>query len=114
MGTETNRNRYMNNIDSSSHYKKPSDFRGGILADMMGLGKTLSMISLVAHDKVLGKESRLLDANGTVLGKGTLIVVPPSCEYSGGYYLNLTIDPLQCYRTGRMNSRGRSPTAWQR
>ncbi|KAL7822903.1 SNF2 family N-terminal domain-containing protein [Trichoderma gracile] len=39
---------YHNVITGESQVVPPSDTRGGILADMMGLGKTLSILSLVA------------------------------------------------------------------
>ncbi|KAH0560094.1 hypothetical protein GP486_003387 [Trichoglossum hirsutum] len=41
---------YTNNITQDTQSDAPLQFRGGILADHMGLGKTLSMISLIAHD----------------------------------------------------------------
>ncbi|KAH7147056.1 SNF2 family N-terminal domain-containing protein [Dactylonectria estremocensis] len=44
----------------------------------MGLGKTLSIISLIAHDKVLEKESGPVKSSGKILGRGTLLVLPPS------------------------------------
>ncbi|KAI4140230.1 MAG: hypothetical protein L6R39_005889 [Caloplaca ligustica] len=40
---------YYNVITGQEEHKKPPECLGGILADMMGLGKTLSILSLVAH-----------------------------------------------------------------
>lgn len=44
--------RYCNNIFKSKDHSPPAIFRGGILSDQMGLGKTLSMLALIANDKV--------------------------------------------------------------
>lgn len=41
---------YINNITEDAQIDPPPQFRGGILADHMGLGKTLSMIALIASD----------------------------------------------------------------
>ncbi|KAI9805968.1 MAG: hypothetical protein M1825_000582 [Sarcosagium campestre] len=38
---------YMNVITGKAEKAKPADIRGGILADMMGLGKTLSVLALM-------------------------------------------------------------------
>ncbi|KAL8941565.1 MAG: hypothetical protein Q9216_002155 [Gyalolechia sp. 2 TL-2023] len=40
---------YYNVITGQEEHIKPSESLGGILADMMGLGKTLSILSLVVH-----------------------------------------------------------------
>ena len=45
--------KYFNNITGESQDKRPPEFRGGILADAMGLGKTLSLLSLIALDSEL-------------------------------------------------------------
>jgi SNF2 family DNA or RNA helicase len=66
----------MNNISGASQYISPPDFRGGILADSMGCGKTLSMIALIAHDGIM--TTREIDLSKE---KTTLVVVPPSCEF---------------------------------
>ena len=42
---------YRNNITGHIQFEEPVDFKGGILADDMGLGKSLSIISLVAADR---------------------------------------------------------------
>jgi SWI/SNF-related matrix-associated actin-dependent regulator of chromatin subfamily A3 len=41
---------YINNITQDTRDEPLPEFRGGILADHMGLGKSLSMISLIASD----------------------------------------------------------------
>ncbi|KAG7402421.1 putative SWI/SNF-related matrix-associated actin-dependent regulator of chromatin subfamily A member 3-like 1 [Fusarium oxysporum f. sp. rapae] len=64
---------FVNNVSGASQYVSPPDFRGGILADSMGYGKTLSMIALIAHDRnVMTNKPSVLDT------KTTLVVVPPS------------------------------------
>lgn len=40
----------MNKISNIAQPNEPSQFRGGIIADPMGLGKTLTMIALIATD----------------------------------------------------------------
>ena len=56
------------------------DFRGGILADQMGLGKSLSMIALIASDRdqqlSLGRQM----SHGNNVG-ATLIVVRAPREW---------------------------------
>ena len=42
--------RYINNVTGESQFHPPPKFCGGILADAMGLGKTLSIIALIASD----------------------------------------------------------------
>ncbi|KAF4126754.1 Superfamily II DNA or RNA helicase, SNF2 family [Geosmithia morbida] len=46
--TPTHERRYYNVITQHAQREPPPETRGGILADMMGLGKTLSILSLVA------------------------------------------------------------------
>ncbi|KAF4957354.1 hypothetical protein FSARC_11329 [Fusarium sarcochroum] len=64
---------FVNNVSGASQYESPPDFRGGILADSMGSGKTLSMIALIAHDRVL-----VANRPGIVNTNTTLVIVPPS------------------------------------
>lgn len=70
---------FVSNISGDAQRQPPQDFRGGIIADPMGFGKSLTMIALVAHDKagVVGSHAPV------VLGpnRTTLLVVPPSCEF---------------------------------
>ncbi|EFX76212.1 hypothetical protein DAPPUDRAFT_322554 [Daphnia pulex] len=55
----------------ASNYPNQSYFVGGILADHMGLGKTLSMISPIASQKenqpILPSDSNINDPNGETL-----------------------------------------------
>lgn len=66
----------------NSSYHLPFSFKGGILADQMGLGKSLSMLALIASDI----EASNLQANAVATShkqqsaKSTLLVVPLSGE----------------------------------
>ncbi|KAI0190821.1 SNF2 family N-terminal domain-containing protein [Astrocystis sublimbata] len=67
---------FVNLVSGSHQSKPPPDFLGGIVADPMGLGKTLTMIALVATDLL---EADFVD---TEISEGntsntTLIVLPP-------------------------------------
>ncbi len=59
------------NVTEGSGYSRPGDLRGGALADTMGLGKTLSVICLLAMDWSHCPR----DSSGQ---RPTLLVVPPS------------------------------------
>jgi SNF2 family DNA or RNA helicase len=67
----------------SGHYQsdEPLNFYGGIMADPMGLGKTLTMIALVATDldrkANVGADITMSgDENNSV--SATLVIVPPT------------------------------------
>lgn len=55
----TNQTFYYNVITRQNESQPPRDTLGGILADMMGLGKTLSILSLVTSTKALAEEWRV-------------------------------------------------------
>lgn len=59
--------------------EEPEEFSGGIIADPMGLGKTLTMISLVASD-VQPRES-VMNVDDAATSATTLIIVPPPCKW---------------------------------
>ncbi|KAH6869114.1 SNF2 family N-terminal domain-containing protein [Thelonectria olida] len=67
---------YINNVSGSSQHAAPPDFRGGIIADSMGSGKTLAMIALIAHDRIV--MANCLDESTSHRVETTLVVVPPS------------------------------------
>ena len=61
---------YINTITGRRQYKPPPCFRGGLLIDAPGLGKSLSIIALIAAD-------RAKNPNST-----TLLIVPKSCKHA--------------------------------
>ncbi|TGJ82686.1 hypothetical protein E0Z10_g6083 [Xylaria hypoxylon] len=67
---------FINLISNSHQYKEPLQFLGGIIADPMGLGKTLTMIALIATDlqgaDFVDNQVPQDECNNT-----TLVVVPP-------------------------------------
>ncbi|KAI8950617.1 SNF2 family N-terminal domain-containing protein [Xylaria longipes] len=67
---------FVNLISGSHQSKEPPQFLGGIIADPMGLGKTLTMIALVAADL---QEADFVDTeiSEDKASNTTLIVVPP-------------------------------------
>ncbi|KAJ2987230.1 hypothetical protein NUW58_g4621 [Xylaria curta] len=70
---------FVNNIDLTERLDPPPQFSGGILADGMGSGKTLSMISLIAHDIAARNNRPQLVINSCILSpaQSTLVVMPP-------------------------------------
>lgn len=71
-------------VSGDHQLEEPKQFFGGIIADPMGLGKTLAMISLVAAT-VQGlkcDDFRLQGSPDDVENHNpTLIVVPPPCMF---------------------------------
>ncbi|PQE05627.1 hypothetical protein CJF30_00007805 [Rutstroemia sp. NJR-2017a BBW] len=76
--------RYINNITGKKQQTEPPNFRAGLLADQMGLGKSLSMIALIAANQY----SKTEGYQGTELPtiKATLIVVPLSHLGNAAFY----------------------------
>ncbi|KAK2007911.1 hypothetical protein LZ32DRAFT_641022 [Colletotrichum eremochloae] len=73
--------RFINRISGARQTHEPPAFYGGIIADPMGFGKTLAMITLVAsdsHNTALSDAPRLLGVLGEDSCGLTLIVVPPA------------------------------------
>lgn len=71
---------FLNTISHASQPEEPPSFYGGIIADPMGLGKTLTMISLVATDlnatrgKIIHVENEESDRRDV---SATLVIIPP-------------------------------------
>lgn len=66
----------MNRISDSHQKEQPENFQGGIIADPMGLGKTLTMIALAASDLMWASMAPRGNKEFASVGQ-TLVVVPP-------------------------------------
>ncbi|KAK5987284.1 SMARCA3-like protein [Cladobotryum mycophilum] len=71
---------FLNRISATNQVKEPPQFYGGIVADPMGLGKTLSMIALIARDLHLDENdhSSLSEVDKETSSGCTLVIVPPA------------------------------------
>jgi SNF2 family DNA or RNA helicase len=69
-------------ISGDHQLEEPKQFFGGIIADPMGLGKTLTMIALVAETVREHHVGNLGSADNAETNNPTLIVVPPPCMFS--------------------------------
>ncbi|PQE05648.1 hypothetical protein CJF30_00007811 [Rutstroemia sp. NJR-2017a BBW] len=81
---------YTNNIGGYSTDEPLPDFRGGLLADDIGLGKTLSMICLIAANQTHLPASSLLKSILPTVMKTTLLIMPPAYMYESQNYCYLT------------------------
>ena len=68
---------FINRISNASQTEEPPQFYGGIIADPMGLGKTLSMIALIAADLTGYHYGKFASIDDDVSNKTTLVIVPP-------------------------------------
>lgn len=69
-------------ITEMSQKTMPPDCRGGLLADQMGLGKSLSMIALIALNRCKSTGQGIFTSQGYQRRvKSTLIIVPFSREW---------------------------------
>ena len=77
---------YVNKVSGAHQTDAPPLFFGGILADAMGLGKSLTMIALilyglgqqVGHDKQNEQNFEKHNLVSNSRTKPTLLIVPPS------------------------------------
>ena len=80
----TNEVSFFNTILGIQQNVAPPDFRGGILADAPGLGKSLSIIALIASDRHHTNPVNDAKVDQTLLSgdygysAATLLIVPPS------------------------------------
>lgn len=74
---------FTNRISGTHQDEEPTQFYGGIMADPMGLGKTLSMIALIASDTQYSYAdmSPPSGANSEESSGQTLVIVPPPCRF---------------------------------
>jgi len=75
--------RFINTISQLCHEEPPPELNGGIIADPMGLGKTLTMIAMAAMDVDTDKNALAdeeLEAPSRHIVRATLVIVPPSRE----------------------------------
>ncbi|RFN51448.1 alpha-1,6-mannosyltransferase subunit [Fusarium flagelliforme] len=68
---------FLNRVSNASQSEVPPQCYGGIVADPMGLGKTLTMIALVATDLENSGDIMDIDEGCHLDVPATLIVVPP-------------------------------------
>ena len=74
---------YVNRVTGQKQRRTPPEFRGGLLTDAPGLGKTLSVIALIAFNKWEQAQSNDRPPSGSV----TLLVVPKSCKLIASIHL---------------------------
>jgi len=75
--------RFINRVAETRQTDEPPAFYGGVIADPMGLGKTLTMIALIASDAqtlASGDPSSVTGVLGEESCDLTLVIVPPACE----------------------------------
>ena len=68
---------YINSITGQKQLKRPKEFRGGLLTDNPGLGKSLCMIALIANSKDIQQPTSIPGG----FCNATLLVVPKTCEW---------------------------------
>ena len=89
---------YLNTISKDVHVGQPPIFQGGILADHMGMGKSLSIISLIASGLPSTRPSTSLPLSGNCDQCSdslhcTLLVVPPNLLHTWETQLNRHLFP---------------------
>jgi SNF2 family DNA or RNA helicase len=74
---------FVNRISDFHQNEEPPQFYGGIIADPMGLGKTLTMIALAATNLDSDKDSGMhmyMDEDDKPYVLATLVIIPPPRE----------------------------------
>lgn len=70
------RSTYQNLISGMKQMTRPNEFRGGLLVDAPGLGKSLSVLALISSDAENENKSLHEYASASV----TLLIVPKTCK----------------------------------
>jgi SNF2 family DNA or RNA helicase len=83
----SNKSRFIHRITRARCYQRPEEDGGGLLSDEMGMGKSLSTLSLIVKTVQEGhawarKQQAEDAADGTTeaYSHGTLIIVPSACR----------------------------------
>lgn len=87
---------YVNTISGLRQTRPPDQFRGGLLIDAPGLGKSLSILALIA----LGVESQAQRISEKASSSTTLVIVPKTCKLDrpGGRISELTLPVIQMWK----------------
>ena len=93
---------------------RPRECRGGILADEMGMGKSLSLIALIMHTQGIVRSSGSFGKQRADQGKPrslspTIIITPKSSKADSGSFnrlFDITNVSLQLYTAGSLNLKG--------
>ena len=73
---------YINMITGGQQRREPPSFKGGLLTDAPGLGKSLSVLSLIGTDIQIAESTEAAPT-----ANNTLLVVPKSCKVHLPYKL---------------------------
>ena len=94
---------YINFATGEQQFEQPQEFRGGIIGDQMGLGKSLTTIALIAREKDELDCNVLLDSRFDV--QSTLIIVRAPRESGSVTYQNciLLTKTSQWYKLGKIS-----------
>lgn len=80
----------MNTISRVCQPQEPPQFYGGIIADPMGLGKTLTMISLIAMDMEVERDLHPFGEELQTVKqhvRATLVIIPPPSKLRSERFL---------------------------
>ncbi|TRX91711.1 hypothetical protein FHL15_007493 [Xylaria flabelliformis] len=88
LAIRTSLKRFLNTISRLCQPEEPLNFFGGIIADPMGFGKTLTVISLVATDKESGEMADICTEYPETHKPdvaATLVIIPPPSHGKNSY-----------------------------
>ena len=85
--------RYLHAVTMARNRTLASETGGGILADEMGMGKSLSTLALItktldkAYDWVMEKKANLENHNRQKACRATLVLVPSASRFTCGFQI---------------------------